>query len=915
MTSDSPDEDFSLLEHAFDEALALPVEQRDAFLREACAGDAALLEQVKSLLAAHDSEQRASELGIQAAQKDQTPLQRRLGPYELDSLLGRGGMGAVYLAHRADGQYDKKVAIKIVDLPLATETFFDRFRMERQILAGLEHPNIARLLDGGVSDSGILFLVMEYVEGVRIDEYCQNHNLDATARLRLFISVCEAVQFAHQNMVVHRDLKPDNVLVSGDGEPHLLDFGTAKLISTDPAAEPRGLTREGFLSFTPEYASPEQVLGRPVAATSDTYSLGVLLYRLLTGRLPYELNEFTAEEMIRIICDRPINRPTSTDRTFPNADLEAILNKALRKEPEQRYQTAEQIAADVQSFLDNKPISARKGNFQYRASKFVRRNRLAISFAAVMMLTVIAGIAGVLWQAHAARMAERAAEMSAEDMSRLSDSLLSELDDAIKKLPGSTGVQQVLVARVLEHLDRMSQTRRNSPLIQVSLINAYVRLANLQANPYEQNLGDTTGGLSSLDKALALAEPLAAARRHDTDAQLALARAQDARGEILNSTDGIAAAKSLEASIRTYDQLLSTSAATPALLFEAGSVVDTFGDVMGQDTGFADGEAALRNYQRALEFDNRALAMDPSFMRSRRGLVTMQMKVGNVELDSSPAAALNEFRGALAKLAALPPSEQARLDLTRTRALLLRKQGVALTELGQYGDAAALFNASRVIYQKIASADPKDMRALRDMDRLLTNESLSYEIATNPLLAQPGASLKANLTAAEKLEGERADVLDRLLLNSPQDAVLTQELASVTVRRDSMRHSLDPSVSSDLQRDRKALQLLRSAAADTNASPSLLDMAFHAFAEANPESLRDNAESLRCAERGVALSRHKDASWLLSLALAQRASGESSLAVASAKEGLALLPPDDADKNSRLRKLLAEQIRLGVSSR
>ena len=262
-------------------------------------------------------------------------------------------MGAVYLAHRADGQYEKKVAIKVVDLPLATEAFFERFRQERQILAGLDHPNIARLLDGGISDDGILFLVMDYVDGMRIDEYCVSHHLNLQNKLRLFISVCSAVQFAHQNMVVHRDLKPDNVLVSEGGVPHLLDFGTAKLISHETSSETRGLTREGFLSFTPEYASPEQVLGRPVATTSDTYSLGVLLYQMLTGRLPYQLNEFTAEEMIHIICERPADRPTSAEGTFPDADLEAILSKALRKETDQRYPTAEQFAADVQAYIDN----------------------------------------------------------------------------------------------------------------------------------------------------------------------------------------------------------------------------------------------------------------------------------------------------------------------------------------------------------------------------------------------------------------------------------------------------------------------------------------------------------------------------------------------------------------------------------
>ncbi len=912
MPPELPNDNFDVLEQLFDQALALPLEQRDSFLREQCGTSTVLLHRLKALLAAHESEQEASALRQHAADQKAVLPRRRLGPYEVESLLGRGGMGAVYLAHRADGHYEKKVAIKIVDLPLATEVFFDRFRQERQILAGLDHPNIARLLDGGVSDDGILYLAMDYIDGTPIDEYCLTQKLDLQAKLRLFISVCGAVQFAHQNMVVHRDLKPDNVLVSKDGVPHLLDFGTAKLISRDNSPETRGLTREGLLSFTPEYASPEQVLGRPVATTSDTYSLGVLLYKILTGRLPYQLNECSTEEMIRIICERPADSPTSADGTFPNADLEAIVGKALRKETDQRYQTADHFAADVQAYVDNKPVSARKGNLQYRTMKFARRHRLALSFVTVLVATVIAGAAGVMWQARAARLAERSAEASANDLGSLSETLLSELDDAIKQLPGSTGVQQVLVARVLEHLDRMSQNHRNNPVTQISLVNAFVRLANLEANPYEQNLGNTAEALKSLDKAMAIADPLARARPQDPAALLALARAQDARGEILSFADDSAgAAQSLEASSRTYDRLLATPAASPALFFEAGSVIDTLGDVMGQETGFADAKAALRDYQRAIEFNHRALAMDPSFMRARRGQVTMQMKIGNVELDTAPAMALGEFRGAMAKLEALPRVEQSSLNLTRLRGLLLRKQGTALSELGRYDEADSFFGAATSVYEKIADADPKDARALRDLDRLLTNEALSYESAANPLLAAPGSSAKNNLVVAKKFDVERAQVLKRLLENNPRDTALQQELASVTIRIDTLSQKLDGRAKDDraniVQRDRTALNLLRSTVNDSKASAMVLDLAFHAFLEAKPDSLRDAAEALRCAERGVALTHRKDPAWLLNLALAYRASGNTEQAVLSAKDGLALIPDDAADHSFRLRKLLESQ--------
>jgi serine/threonine protein kinase len=904
-----PNQDFSRLEQLFDQALELSAHERELFLRAECGDDTQLFERLRSLLAAHDSEEEVSDARSKSA-AEALPLHRRLGPYEVESLLGRGGMGAVYLAHRADGQYEKKVAIKIVDLPLATEAFFDRFRQERQILAGLDHPNIARLLDGGVSDDGILFLVMEYVEGIRIDEYCRSHQLTLKSKLDLFIAVCGAVQFAHQNLVVHRDLKPDNVLVSADGTPHLLDFGTAKLMSRDGVVETRGLTREGFLSFTPEYASPEQVLGRPVTTASDTYSLGVLLFQILTGHLPYELNEFTVDEMIRIICEQPPGTPTSADNTFPDADLEAILSKALRKEPGERYQTAEQFAADAQACLDHQPVSARKGNLRYHVAKFVRRNRLALSLASVLAITLVAGVAAVAWQAHAARVAERASEASANDLSQLSDTLLSELDDAIKQLPGSTGVQQVLVARVLEHLDRMAKNPRSNTLTQVSLANAYTRLGNLQANPYEQNLGDIPGALHSLDSAMTITRPLAAAHPRDPSILLALARAQDARGEILSFADDSAgAAQSLDASVHTYDQLLATSAATPQLYFEAGSVIDTLGDVMGQDTGFGDAEAALRNYRIAITYNDRARTLDPNFMRARRGLVSMQMKVGNVELDSEPAAALADFRLALDKLNALPQQEQKRLDMTRLRALLLRKQGVALSELGDYTTANPLFEQASAIYHGIAAADPKDARALGDLDRLLTNETLNYETAADPKLATSPASAPTNLAAAEKIATEHIEVLDHALQLSPHSIGLKQQLASVTIQRDALHATLHPLDPPQLQRDREALDLLRAAASDPKASPLQLDLAFHAFTEAAPSSLRDTAFALRCAERGTDLTHQKASSWLLSLAQAYRLTGNETKAKAAAREGLALLPDNPANQAFCLRRLLQSEAR------
>ena len=282
------------LETIFHQVAEAPDQEKTARLEELCAGDRGLFQEAHTLIRAAGDEERftASYAPPDAPESQDTHIGRRIGPYQLERLLGRGGMGAVYLARRVDGQFDQQVAVKLIDMPQASDLFREKFRQERQILARLSHPYIARMLDGGVSQDGELYLAMEYADGLPLHRYSAQHSLSIRQRIELFQSVCTAVRFAHQNLVVHRDLKPDNILVLKDGTPKLLDFGTAKLLTPVDAAAESELTRLGFHSFTPQYASPEQVLGQPISTASDIYSLGVLLYLLATGVPPYELREF-----------------------------------------------------------------------------------------------------------------------------------------------------------------------------------------------------------------------------------------------------------------------------------------------------------------------------------------------------------------------------------------------------------------------------------------------------------------------------------------------------------------------------------------------------------------------------------------------------------------------------------------------
>jgi eukaryotic-like serine/threonine-protein kinase len=332
---------------------------------------------------------------------------RRCGPYRLGDLLGRGGMGAVYSAERVDGEVTQKVAVKLLPLGADTPGLRKRFLAERQILASLNHPGIAALLDAGHTADGQPYLVMDHIDGVPVDVYAKM--LDVSATLRLFIQICEAVSYAHQNLVVHRDIKPSNILVDQSGRPKLLDFGIAKLLQNDdPSGAATLLTREGEGVLTPAYAAPEQVSGGPVTTATDVYALGVLLYVLLTGRHPAGVTPQSYAEMFRAVVETEPKRlsdamPRDMLRGMFRGDLDTIAAKALKKNPGDRYASVAALASDVRRYLDHEPIEARPDTFTYRTAKLVRRHRMSVALAALAFVASIAGIVGTLDQARTAR--------------------------------------------------------------------------------------------------------------------------------------------------------------------------------------------------------------------------------------------------------------------------------------------------------------------------------------------------------------------------------------------------------------------------------------------------------------------------------------------------------------------------------
>jgi len=509
-------EKWSQLKQIFAKAESLEPAERAEYVREAAGGDAELAAEVMSLLGSRDEtanilEANAFDLAKGLFGEQTAKAGRTFGSYRIVRELGSGGMGAVFLVERNDGEFKQTAALKVIRNTVADAETERRFRTEREILAGLHHPNIAQLYDGGVSESGEPFFVMEHIEGRPLNEYVRTADITLTDRLGLFLKICSAVDYAHRNLTIHRDLKPGNILITADGEPKLLDFGLAKLL--DEQGGEKDQTATMFRAFTPAYASPEQILGKRVTIASDIYSLGVIFYELLTDSKPFVFDGMSLEEIVRTITGSDPVRPSSVSRKGTasaslrpgiSSDLDTIAMKCLEKEPERRYATAADLAADIRRFLDGMPILARPSTFSYRASKFVRRNWKSVAAGTLAAASLLIGLGVSIWQAEVARAERDRAEQRFQDVRKLSNSLLFEITPKIETLEGSTEAREILVKRALEYLDSLAAEAAGDNELQKELAAAYEKIGELQGHPSKPNLGDLAGALSSYEKANAI---------------------------------------------------------------------------------------------------------------------------------------------------------------------------------------------------------------------------------------------------------------------------------------------------------------------------------------------------------------------------------------------------------------------------
>jgi serine/threonine protein kinase/tetratricopeptide (TPR) repeat protein len=406
----SPGDRWSRIQEIFHATLQRPPSERAEFLTRACAGDEQLRAEVASLIDAHEGDGVVAELETDRAPRSDAA--QRIGAYRFIRRIGEGGMGSVFLAERQGSGFTQMVALKLIPGGANNPHLEDRLREERRILARLEHPGIARFVDGAATDSGQAYYAMEYVEGTSLLSYCDEQRLTIRDRLQLFIEMCDAVHYAHTQLVVHRDLKPGNILVTRDGRPKLLDFGIAKLLDEGQGSPDATLTAPWF---TPAYASPEQVRGGQVGTLSDVYALGVLLYELLTGKRPYEFPSLAPADVVDVVCNRQPPRPSTrvaSDRLRRrlSGDLDTIVLKAQAKEPTRRYNSVEQFANDLRRYLQGKPVMARTDSVGYRASKFVRRNRVAVLAVTVVIVSLVGGVVVASREAAAASRSSQRAE-------------------------------------------------------------------------------------------------------------------------------------------------------------------------------------------------------------------------------------------------------------------------------------------------------------------------------------------------------------------------------------------------------------------------------------------------------------------------------------------------------------------------
>ena len=751
----------------FESALLLPVGEQTALLDRACGGDEELRREVRSLLSSHNAapggfvQERIKNAVTSFFETSlQGPQPVRVGPYRLIRELGRGGMGAVFLAERDDDEYHASVAIKLVRPGMDTEFILARFRRERQTLARLQHPNISRLLDGGTTDTGLPYIVMEYIDGPWLTQFADDNRLGLKDRLRLFSDVCAAVDYAHRNFIIHRDLKPGNILVDADGVPKLLDFGICKLLRADALSG----HETQITPMTPNYASPEQVQGGPMTLLSDVYSLGAVLYELLTGTCPRRFEQLTPQAIdqasrVAIALPSAATADPIVARQLAG-DLDNVLMRALETEPERRYESAAQFAEDLRRYLNDEPVRARPQTLRYRALKFVRRNRGKVAALAALFVAMAGGLTVSLYEA-------RIAGSRLQQIRTLANKLVVDVHDAVRDLPGSTRARQIIVRTGLEYLDLSASSAKGDPRAELELAKAYRTLGDVQGNAGEANLGDASSALARYRTALSLLDNVTRRTPGDLEARAErlIVHARIGTVQIHNGhlRDAVA---TLQEGIRTSASF-ATTRDTSVLL----AMADVYLASSEAKRNLSDFQSSLKDAIECLGLYRQVASVrqeDPDLRHSLAGAYASvgmsESQVGRLE------EALAHFRDGVAEMEKLVAAEPRNVSWSRD--LMLAYGHVAdvlgnpaMQNLGDREAALHVYQQAADIGKRLYIADPADQRAAADFGIVLNRVETAMD--------------DTDLTAKIAVQRESLQVLERAAAMSPGNVSLQTYRSSI----------------------------------------------------------------------------------------------------------------------------------------
>jgi non-specific serine/threonine protein kinase/serine/threonine-protein kinase len=834
-----------------------------------------------------------------------------VGHYRLRERIGEGGMGEVYLAERED-EFRKRAAVKLIRPGMASPEVVRRFVIERQTLAALNHPHIVRLVDGGATEEGLPYLVVDYVEGVPIDRYADEHKLSITERLRLYVEVCEAVHHAHQSLIVHCDLKPTNILVTADGAPMLLDFGIAKLL--DPTS--MGISAQAAMTrqraFTPDYASPEQLRGEPVGTTTDIYALGVVLYELLTGHSPYRTPAGSLADWIRSVCETDAEAPstaiqrvteTSADGDRPaetvtpqtvsesregdpqtlrkrlRGDLDAIVLKALRKDPRDRYGSVDQLAEDIRRHLTGRPVLARKSTAAYVARKFFARHKLMVAAAAVLLLTLGGGLVSTLWEA-------RVAARRFEDVRQLAHAFLFEVYDSIADVPGTTSARALIAGKGAEYLDRLARNSKGDVGLELELAQGYVKIGDVQGNPYGPNLGNRAKALESYNKALAIAQAVVAHDARNQKALEVLAASHEGLATVLplegKAAEGLEHARQ---SVKLRQEVLASRPHSAELKLELDRAYENEGDVLGGNRSISLGrrEEAAAIYQKALELVPELPAGDALATRATRAKAVLLTKLADLERAGNAPDAVQKYASALETAEALYKSNPNSAKDRGIVTALLNK--LAYTEGTMGNPAASLQHFQRAVEidEAALAGDPNDEGARSGVIVTLKNLGDLYYYT----LSKMPEALRCYRRAAELLELQVKADPGNVAWRANLSELLT-DIASGLVATNHVEEAKPYDV--------RGLALAKEVADRPGATGEQMYNYAWLAVTVDPADLRNPAGALPYAIKAVELSNNKDPLCLHVLSQAYSELGDYRRAVEVEEKALELFAPSEAGK-------------------